>query len=547
MTGDTYEISFNNQVLYFDVDGEWKFANSDSTIPNGLQKKTDISASTVYGAAVISDNVGTYDLFFSLTFVASADGEWADGFKLTFPSEVEILSASISGGGWGDAGGGSDAGQNCLNFPDGLIDVAANSIMWGDSSRSGFGCIENDVVFVVNISPVALPITVDWEAYDDAFGSASIDASGAVTLTEIRYEFKREIHWKLLNVTTSEILLQSQRFPEDIYSNDIPTTEGFKVVLADFTFNFPTTYFATEFTVDADPSDGDLILWGGGFSFTDLWYIFGSGTPIPTVEQAQPDLEFRFTGVAADNESPVTAGGQFSTQWPSTPAFGNPDLSGVPNVQLSVPFELWNLEANDGAGMQIEVAVMNRNADGNGAPNTTAPGIWRMAGRDYMVILQKEYTDDPAPIRSLNDPTATWLLFWRQGGESVWSTGDEFIVRFANPLQVDLDLFRFQVPTELEAIGIPVTFELAQNFPNPFNAETTIQYSLPRQSDVKLLIYNLLGQEVFRFEVRDQKLGKYQIRWNGKNERGNDLSSGLYIYRFFAGNSVQTKKMILLK
>ena len=64
---------------------------------------------------------------------------------------------------------------------------------------------------------------------------------------------------------------------------------------------------------------------------------------------------------------------------------------------------------------------------------------------------------------------------------------------------------------------------------------------------MKLNLENILGQEVFRFEVRGQKIGKYQISWNGKNERGNQLSSGLYIYRFFAGNSVQTKKMILLK
>ncbi|TFB12354.1 hypothetical protein E3V55_01160, partial [Candidatus Marinimicrobia bacterium MT.SAG.3] len=60
LTGDFYEISFNNQLLFLDVDGEWKFANSDSTLPQGLGKITDISASTVSGAAVVSDNVGTY-------------------------------------------------------------------------------------------------------------------------------------------------------------------------------------------------------------------------------------------------------------------------------------------------------------------------------------------------------------------------------------------------------------------------------------------------------------------------------------------------------
>lgn len=170
-----------------------------------------------------------------------------------------------------------------------------------------------------------------------------------------------------------------------------------------------------------------------------------------------------------------------------------------------------------------------------------------MSGRDYIVVLNKEYTDDPSQLRSLTDRSATWLLFFQQAGASVWSTGDVFTVRYANPLRPGVDEYCFQVPTELEAIGIPETFELSQNFPNPFNAETTIQYSLPVQSDVKLLIYNLLGQEVFRLEVSGQKLGKYQIRWDGKNKRGNELFSGLYIYRFFAGNFVQTKMMILLK
>lgn len=98
-----------------------------------------------------------------------------------------------------------------------------------------------------------------------------------------------------------------------------------------------------------------------------------------------------------------------------------------------------------------------------------------------------------------------------------------------------------------DAEEIPRSFELYNNYPNPFNPETTIRYSLPMQSDVKLLIYNLLGQEVFRFEVAGQKIGEYEVVWNGRNQRGNPLSSGLYIYRFSAGEFVQTRKMLLLK
>jgi len=67
------------------------------------------------------------------------------------------------------------------------------------------------------------------------------------------------------------------------------------------------------------------------------------------------------------------------------------------------------------------------------------------------------------------------------------------------------------------------------------------------KSEKTLLIYNLLGQEVYRFEIAGQTAGDHQFIWNGKNQRGNPLSSGLYIYRFSAGDFVQTRKMLLLK
>lgn len=94
---------------------------------------------------------------------------------------------------------------------------------------------------------------------------------------------------------------------------------------------------------------------------------------------------------------------------------------------------------------------------------------------------------------------------------------------------------------------IPRSFKLFNNYPNPFNPETTIRYSLPTQSDVKILIYNLLGQEVFRYDNAGQNIGEYEVVWNGKNQRGDELPSGIYIYKFSAGDFVQTKKMLLLK
>jgi len=91
------------------------------------------------------------------------------------------------------------------------------------------------------------------------------------------------------------------------------------------------------------------------------------------------------------------------------------------------------------------------------------------------------------------------------------------------------------------------TFSLFQNYPNPFNQETEIRFYVSRPCKVKLKIYNTLGQLV-KTMVNEEKLpGNYSIIWNGKNEKGKDLPSGVYIYILRAKNYIETKKMVLLR
>ena len=89
---------------------------------------------------------------------------------------------------------------------------------------------------------------------------------------------------------------------------------------------------------------------------------------------------------------------------------------------------------------------------------------------------------------------------------------------------------------------IPTEYSLSQNYPNPFNPTTKIQYSLPEASNVKLSIYNNLGQEVMQLVNETQSAGKYIIDFNAQN-----LQSGVYFYRLQTGKSVEAKKMLLLK
>ena len=95
--------------------------------------------------------------------------------------------------------------------------------------------------------------------------------------------------------------------------------------------------------------------------------------------------------------------------------------------------------------------------------------------------------------------------------------------------------------------GIPEDFDLSQNYPNPFNPVTTIRYALPRQAKVRLIIYNLLGQEVARLVDHGQEAGFYSVRWNGRTSGGSVAASGIYFYLLIAGDFVDTKKMMLLK
>ena len=99
---------------------------------------------------------------------------------------------------------------------------------------------------------------------------------------------------------------------------------------------------------------------------------------------------------------------------------------------------------------------------------------------------------------------------------------------------------------------VPADFALLQNYPNPFNPTTKIEFSLPIASDVQLVVYNILGQQVASLINEQQTAGNHSILWNADDSKGTKLSSGIYLYKLKAtgidGSEFQeTRKMILLK
>ena len=94
---------------------------------------------------------------------------------------------------------------------------------------------------------------------------------------------------------------------------------------------------------------------------------------------------------------------------------------------------------------------------------------------------------------------------------------------------------------------IPKRFVLNENYPNPFNPITTIKYEIPKNGNVRLAIYNIIGQEVITLVNTEQWAGKYSVRWNGTNQYGNQVATGTYFYVLKTNNNQSIKKMLLLK
>jgi len=103
-------------------------------------------------------------------------------------------------------------------------------------------------------------------------------------------------------------------------------------------------------------------------------------------------------------------------------------------------------------------------------------------------------------------------------------------------------LFIFDNPLKVEDKGIPATFSLSQNFPNPFNPTTTIEFTLPERSFVKLVVFNTLGQEVAVLVNEEKGAGTHQIVWNAAQ-----YPTGVYLYRLETKNFVSSRKMLLMK
>lgn len=158
---------------------------------------------------------------------------------------------------------------------------------------------------------------------------------------------------------------------------------------------------------------------------------------------------------------------------------------------------------------------------------------------------------DPMKISSIPIDELT-IAYWDGtkwvGLNSIVSSTGEFITAEINKLGHFIVTRKSEVTmVETPKVEIPQKFELYQNYPNPFNPSTSISFDLAEDVFVTLKIYNILGQEI-RTLVNDFKpAGKYTVVWDGKDNNGNAVGSGIYLYKINAGKFTKTMKMVLAK
>ncbi|MCF8242027.1 MAG: T9SS type A sorting domain-containing protein [Melioribacteraceae bacterium] len=186
-------------------------------------------------------------------------------------------------------------------------------------------------------------------------------------------------------------------------------------------------------------------------------------------------------------------------------------------------------------------------------PNTTiswilptlsdSPLSYELEISDNAEMTDASVIDDiNSPLFSIDDLEPNKEYFWRVRSKN--SEGDYSFYSQTTSFNTADELTAIEEKVE---DAIPTEYSLDQNYPNPFNPTTQLRFAIPDAGLVSLKIYNMLGQEVTTLISGYKEVGTYNVAWNGTDNFGNKVTSGVYIYRITAGDFVQTKKMILLK
>ncbi|MCB9057720.1 MAG: T9SS type A sorting domain-containing protein [Calditrichae bacterium] len=215
------------------------------------------------------------------------------------------------------------------------------------------------------------------------------------------------------------------------------------------------------------------------------------------------------------------------------------DISWAYNVTLNL------LSMNPHIGQMFEMRLINissgteigrKSVESIPAANFSISIPGAVPGANYNVDFYADHNGNG----SYDAPPADHA--WRETFTA--ATGDESIDFTHNTNFVDIGITTALGDENIQVTG---TFKLYNNYPNPFNPETTIRFSLPQNAYTQLSIYNIMGQKIRTLVQSELVSGEHQYKWNGTNESGITVGSGIYFYVLEAGSNSETGQMTLVK
>ena len=206
---------------------------------------------------------------------------------------------------------------------------------------------------------------------------------------------------------------------------------------------------------------------------------------------------------------------------------GNVPTGGAEGVSYEPPGTVTRSETNGAdAGYSLEIVI---HADKWGY--TATDTVWF-----GLVLWDMDHSSIDANDEHVRDYAKTW---W--GSEWADKNFDKFHMYRGIVLSSSV------VGVAERSSDVPTEFRLAQNHPNPFNPETEIRFDLPVTSIAKLEIFNMLGQRVRTLQQGLRPTGSYRIVWDGRDDRGQQLGTGVYFYQLTTDRFTDTKKMLMVR
>ena len=420
---------------------------------------------------------------------------------------------------------------------DGSIPVQADITLYVSSTAvEPFRLVQTTDVngdFAFTDLPITYPEIV---AYDSLVVEPELPFVG-IALTDIT----------LVEATPIDLSLNLQTIDADLLLVNDDANGEFSEFYTSALDNLDVTYFQwTTLTAGAVPTSELSFLNQNAI----IWFTGSSATDVLTVAEQDSISAFLNSGGNVFLTGQNVAEYLNSTQ--------SPFLENVLHVSwsLNVPASERTLHGIQddpiGGGLtKIRISSLPGGAANQDSPDEILPDAIANTAIVYDTVA-----NNAAGVWVEDVTTGSRLVFFSFGFEAITNAIGDAVTREQVLVNV-LSFFQIPVTSVEERIadlGIPGEFSLSPNYPNPFNPTTTISFAVPLRSSVNLRIYSLLGQEVKVLIDGEKDPGYYRIEWDGRNEAGQTVGSGVYFYRVEAiplgGRTtgfVQVRKMLLLK